>query len=132
MPPRAMLREALLDGVNFSWTLLTMAIGVALMFGTEGAMANSDHLVGSLVVTFSVTAMAEVGRALRLINIAYGAWLIAAPSCWRAPMDWQPQPRSSRASRASPSSCSACRGGRCAIAIEVGIGSSFKRTRERS
>lgn len=85
LPPRALLREMFLGGVNFPWTLLlATAIGVALMFtrllfGTDGAMANSDHLVGALVVTFTVMAMAEVGRALRFINIGFGAWLIAAP-----------------------------------------------------
>lgn len=85
LPPRALLREMFLGGVNFPWTLLlATAIGVALMFtrllfGTEGAMADNDHLVGSLVVTVSVMAMAEVGRALRFANVAFGAWLIAAP-----------------------------------------------------
>ena len=29
--------------------------------------------------SFSITAFAEVGRAVRFINIAFGAWLIAAP-----------------------------------------------------
>lgn len=42
-------------------------------------MANSDHLIGSLVVTFSVMAMAEVAWPVRFINIAFGAWLVAAP-----------------------------------------------------
>ena len=42
-------------------------------------MANSDHLVGLLVVTFSIIAFSEVARSVRFINIAFGAWLIAAP-----------------------------------------------------
>src|SRR3546814_16807998 len=50
-----------------------------LVFGTEGAMANSDHLVGALVITVAIIATAEVARALRFVNVAFGAWLVAAP-----------------------------------------------------
>jgi hypothetical protein len=41
-------------------------------------MANSDHLVGALVVTVAIIAMAEVVRPLVLINVLFGAWLIVA------------------------------------------------------
>lgn len=79
-----MIREAG-RGVSFPVTLwLSIAIGVwltftRLTFGSSGGMADSDHLVGSLVVTFSIMALAEVGRAVRFINIPFGAWLIVAP-----------------------------------------------------
>jgi len=43
-------------------------------------MANSDHLMGSLLITVSVLAFAEVARPLRFLNLPIGAWLIAAPS----------------------------------------------------
>jgi hypothetical protein len=64
--------------------LLSIAIGAWLMltrltFDSGGTMANSDHLVGALVVTFSIIAFAEVARSVRFINIVFGAWLIAAP-----------------------------------------------------
>jgi hypothetical protein len=36
-------------------------------------------VIGSLVVTFSIMALSEVGRPLRFANIILGAWLIAAP-----------------------------------------------------
>ena len=81
---REMAREAV-AGTTLPWTLvLSTFIGLWLMFtrvafGTNGSMADSDHLLGSLVVTFSIIAMAEVGRQTRFINIAFGAWLIAAP-----------------------------------------------------
>ena len=42
-------------------------------------MADSDHLVGALIVTVAVIAMAEVARPLRFINVAFGLWLIGAP-----------------------------------------------------
>ena len=79
-----MIRETV-AGTTLPWTLVASSlIGVWLMltrltFDTAGAMANSDHLVGALIVTTSIIAMAEVGRALRLINILFGIWLIAAP-----------------------------------------------------
>lgn len=75
-----------LRGVNLPWGLtLLCALGVWLMctrliFGTEGAMANSDHLMGSLLITISVMAFAEVARPLRFLNLPIGAWLLAAPA----------------------------------------------------
>jgi hypothetical protein len=61
-----------------------VAIGVSLMFtrltfGAEGAMADIDHLVGSLVITVSVIAFAEVARPVRFLNIPLGLALIIAP-----------------------------------------------------
>lgn len=72
-------------GNTLSWTLILSALlGVWLMFsrmtlGTEGALANSDHLIGALVITVAVMALSEVGRPLRFINAAFGLWLLAAP-----------------------------------------------------
>jgi uncharacterized membrane protein len=72
-------------GVTASWTLVASAlIGVWLMFttlvfGSAPPLAFSDHLVGALVITIAVIAMAEVGRPLRFINLLFGAWLIIAP-----------------------------------------------------
>ena len=82
--PRQIVGEAN-RGNSFPWMLLASAvIGVWFMFtrlsfGNSGAMADSDHLVGSLVVVFSIMAFAEVVRAVRFINLAFGAWLAAAP-----------------------------------------------------
>ncbi len=39
-------------------------------------MADSDHLVGALVFTVSITAYAETARPLRALNMVFGAWLI--------------------------------------------------------
>lgn len=72
-------------GVTFPLPLtFSIAIGVwltftRLSFDSSGAMADSDHLIGALVVTISIMAYAEVGRAIRFINIPFGAWLIVAP-----------------------------------------------------
>lgn len=49
------------------------------VLGFADSLADSDHLVGALIVTLSVIAMAEVARYVRFINTVAGAWLIAAP-----------------------------------------------------
>jgi hypothetical protein len=84
-PARQVMRDILRGGVTFPWTLwVSIAIGAALMstrllFGTEGAAADSDHIVGALVITFSIMAWAEVARALRYVNALFGAWLVVVP-----------------------------------------------------
>ena len=83
--PQEVLAEMVSGGVRPTWNLLlSVAIGVSLMFtrltlGAEGAMADIDHLVGSLVITVSVIAFAEVARPVRFLNIPLGLALIAAP-----------------------------------------------------
>lgn len=83
-PVAAALASAV-RGVTVPWMLVASAILGAwlmfsrLIFGTVPPLADSDHLVGALVITVAVIAMAEVGRALRFVNVAFGLWLIAAP-----------------------------------------------------
>jgi nucleoside-diphosphate-sugar epimerase len=85
LPVSALMHEILRTGVRFTWTMAaSTAIGVLLMFtraifDTTGTAAASDHIVGSLVVTFSIMALSEVGRPLRFVNAVFGAWLIVAP-----------------------------------------------------
>lgn len=73
------------DWLVSNWNLLlSIALGVWLMFApaifqTTGRAADSNHLVGALIVTFAAIAIAEVGRAVRFINILFGAWLVIAP-----------------------------------------------------
>jgi len=72
-------------GITLPWQLAaSMALGASLMltrltFGTIGAMANSDHVAGALVITISIIATAEVARALRFLNIVVGVWIVSAP-----------------------------------------------------
>lgn len=79
--PQTMLQPWLTS----NWHLLIAAgVGIWLIFapavfGTSGRAADSDHLVGALAVTFAVIAMAEVGRTLRFVNVALGAWITLAP-----------------------------------------------------
>jgi nucleoside-diphosphate-sugar epimerase len=85
VPVGVVLKTFLTGGVTFPRTLVaSIAIGVLLMstrlvFGTDGAMADSDHVMGCLVITIAVTALAEVGRPVRFLNVPIGVWLIIAP-----------------------------------------------------
>lgn len=45
----------------------------------EGSARMNDHIVGPLVVSFAVVAMAETTRSLRWVNVALGTWLFLAP-----------------------------------------------------
>ena len=77
-------------GVTVPWTLLaSCGVGAWLMLSrlvvsTGATMANSNHLVGALVITVAVCAMAEVARPLRFINVPLGLWLMTAP--WLLPV----------------------------------------------
>lgn len=79
---RRPIAEILMDiwqgGVSLPWNLaLCLLIGVWLMFtrltlGTEGALANADHLIGALAVTVTVIATADIGRIFRFLNVPLG------------------------------------------------------------
>jgi hypothetical protein len=76
---------AAMDLDNVPWNLLAAtALGLWLMFApavlhASGRAADSDHLVGAVIVTWSVIALGEVARHVRLLNIPLGLWLITAP-----------------------------------------------------
>jgi uncharacterized membrane protein len=83
--PASKLIAPMIWGVTAPWTLVvSAALGIWLMFapavfGTSGAAAHSDHLVGALITTVAVIVMAEVIRAGRFLNVLLGAWIAVAP-----------------------------------------------------
>jgi hypothetical protein len=83
--PASAMARSMAWGVSLPWPLLLSgALGIWLMaspalFGSGGMAANSDHLVGALIVTFAGIALAEVTRAVRFVNLLAGAWLVVAP-----------------------------------------------------
>ena len=85
LAPKSQMFAQSARGVTFPLALLaSCAIGVwltftRLSFGSSGTMANSDHMMGLLVVTFSIIAFAEVARSVRFLNVPVGLWLIIAP-----------------------------------------------------
>lgn len=90
-PPGEVVRSLFGGHVGLPWNLaVCIGIGLWLMatrltVGAEGAMANADHLIGALVVTMSVTALAEVARSARLLNIPLGVALLITPFAFDAP-----------------------------------------------
>ena len=83
--PWAVMKGMWAGGVNLPWNLwLAGAIGLSFLFtrltlGAEGAMANADHLLGSLVVTTLAVAAAEVTRAARYLLVPLGIAIAGAP-----------------------------------------------------
>jgi hypothetical protein len=83
-PFSSLLKEIFRD-FTVPWNLLLSSfIGVWLMFspwffGYEKSLADSDHTVGALVISFSVIAMGEIVRVVRFVNTLLGLWVILAP-----------------------------------------------------
>jgi hypothetical protein len=79
------MRDIAGGGVSVPWTLaVSIMLGIALMstrllFDTVPPMAHADHLIGALVITVSVAALAECARPLRFLNVLLGLALLAAP-----------------------------------------------------
>lgn len=88
------LGESLFSGVSVPWTLIvSAALGIGLMCtrliaDTTVPLANSDHVLGSLVVVVSISALAEMGRPLRFINMLLGVALIGAPFIFAGGSSW--------------------------------------------
>ncbi|WP_022697826.1 vitamin K epoxide reductase family protein [Euryhalocaulis caribicus] len=83
--PVTLMKDMWSGGVGLPWNLvLSLLIGLWLMFtrltlGAEGMMANADHLIGSLVITASIIALAESARPVRFMNAGLGVALILTP-----------------------------------------------------
>lgn len=79
------VRDAMSGGVSLPWNLvLSGVIGTWLLFtrlsvGAAGDMADVDHAIGFMVLTTISIAAAEPTRAVRYLNMLFGAALIAAP-----------------------------------------------------
>lgn len=79
--------RGMLWGFTSTWSLwLAAAIGVWLMcapavfgIGIQEPAADSDHLVGALIIVVAVIALAEVARPARFLNVPLGVWLLVAP-----------------------------------------------------
>ena len=82
--PIALKAAGMVWGVLLPWPLLAcVVLGVWLLaapalLGSSPAAANSDYIIGALVGTVSVTAMAEVVRAARFLNVVLGLWIMVS------------------------------------------------------
>jgi hypothetical protein len=71
-------------GVNFPINLIISAfIGAWVMaspalLNITGTASDSQHLIGAIIVTIAITAMAEPCRAVRLLNTLAAIWLMVS------------------------------------------------------
>ncbi|MBL0421511.1 NAD-dependent epimerase/dehydratase family protein [Ramlibacter sp. AW1] len=83
--PGAVLKDITRGGVGLPWNLwLAALIGLFLLFtrpvlGVDGDLANTHHVIGSLVLTVLSVAAAEVARAVRFLIVPLGIALAATP-----------------------------------------------------
>ncbi|KTD12046.1 NAD dependent epimerase/dehydratase [Legionella gratiana] len=88
--PFVILREMLSGGITLPWNLMgCILIGIWLMctrivLDTTGPMANSDHLIGCLIITVTITALAETVRILRFLNLFFAVALLITPFIYHA------------------------------------------------
>jgi hypothetical protein len=81
----AVVKDMLAGGVGLPWNLaLSGLIGLWVLFtrltlGTTGTMADSDHVIGFLVLTTLSIAAAEATRAVRYLTVLFGAALLVTP-----------------------------------------------------
>ena len=74
-----------IEAFSAPWNLwLCALVGAWLMaaptlLGLAGGVADSTHVMGALVVTFSVIAFAEPSRLVRWLNGLCGLWVLLAP-----------------------------------------------------
>ena len=67
------------------WSQLTMAVlGIWLMIApelldVEKNISDNAHIVGPLIASFSIIAIWECTRNVRLLNLPIAVWLLAAP-----------------------------------------------------
>jgi len=91
--PGEIVRDIFSGGVNLPWNLAAAAaIGFSLLFtrltfDADGAMANADHLAGSLILTVVSIATAEVARAARYLLIPLGLYLCLTPFAYDASIE---------------------------------------------
>lgn len=89
-PPLRVLKNAFSGGVSFPPNLvLCILLGIWLMFtritlGAGAEMADADHLIGALVITIAVTAMADMARIVRYLIMPLGAALLVTPFIYGA------------------------------------------------
>src|SRR5690606_23473598 len=83
--PLAVSKDMAAGGGSAPWSLLVIiAVGVWLMctrltLGHGAALADWEHLIGALIITVGVCAMAEVARPARYLLIPLALVLLPLP-----------------------------------------------------
>lgn len=63
--------------INAVLGIWLMAAPAVLAYG--GTAATNSRIVGPIAATFAITAMWEITRGTRWVNVAAGLWLLIAP-----------------------------------------------------
>ena len=88
--PKAIIADMFSGGVSLPWNLAAAGgIGLSLLFtrltfGADATMANSDHLIGALILTVISIAAAEIARPIRFMLIPLGLALCITPFVYGA------------------------------------------------
>ena len=83
--PKAIVVDMLTGGMTLPWSLVASAgIGVLLMLAPlattwASPMAGTFHIIGALVLTVAISALAPVARLARFVNVLFGIGLLFAP-----------------------------------------------------
>jgi hypothetical protein len=72
------------DAFAMWYQLAVTVLGLWIMaspdvMGYEGPERLNNHIVGPLVVSMAIIALAETTRGVRWVNVVLGCWLVAAP-----------------------------------------------------
>ena len=64
--------------------VVMMILGIWMMIAPDAfhyskSMANSAHIAGPLIATFSIIALWECTRNVRLLNLPVASWMLMAP-----------------------------------------------------
>lgn len=64
----------IINAVLGIWLMIAPAI-----LGAGKTIADNDHIVGPIIISFAVISWWEATRVVRLFNVPLGAWLLLAP-----------------------------------------------------
>lgn len=90
--PLKIIKDIMREDTSLTWNvLLCLLIGLWLTLtritlGSTASMANADHLIGSLLITINVIALAETARAFRFFNLFFAIALFITPFVYGASM----------------------------------------------
>lgn len=91
--PGAIVRDMLTGGIRVTWNLALSAlvsiwlIATPWLLGVTGFAASTNHMIGALALSVTVTAFATVARAARFLNVILGLVLLFAPFFFET-TDW--------------------------------------------
>lgn len=90
--PLKIIKDIIKEDTSLTWNVLfCLLIGLWLtltriILDSTASMANADHLIGSLLITINIIALAETARAIRFFNLFFAIALFITPFVYGASM----------------------------------------------